>query len=246
MKKIYFLHIPKTGGTSINRFFRSKFSDNMYLDHFENNLGILDVFLKNHSFYLSGHVPYPRIKDKLDNITDLHKIVFLRDPYEQLISHISWVHNLMHDQLRLENHPPEVQILSKFLNQFDFSKSKDIQIMVRELSSYGIAAFDNRQIRYLADPSDDNLVDQSDLHKALRNIVNFNSIGVFEYFVKSFLEISNSLNIDSSYIPSENNFNNKVIKKDLINDEYKESLYPLVKYDIMLYNKAKNLTFNRK
>lgn len=237
MKKIYFLHIPKTGGTTINSFFRLHFSESQYLDHFENQKVILKSFLKNDSFYLSGHVPYPRIKKELDCIFNLQKIVFLRDPYDHLVSHISWVYNLWSNEIRLKKHPKEVQDLSCYLNKFNFSSEGDLELLVNEMSTYGIATFDNRQSRYLSDPPDSSKFNDDFLEISFKNSLEFEEIGIFEYFNESVRNICRSFQISHYPIPHKNKSKNKISDSTKIT---REIFYPFYKYDLLLYKSVVN------
>ena len=60
--KFLYLHIPKTGGTSINKFFNDKFKDN------------------KRDF---GH---PYLSDYGDNLNDYFKFTIVRNPWDRLIS----------------------------------------------------------------------------------------------------------------------------------------------------------------
>lgn len=61
--KFLFLHLPKTGGTSINKFFNDKFDNN------ERDFG------------------HPYLSDyKCDNFDDYFKFTIVRNPYDRLVS----------------------------------------------------------------------------------------------------------------------------------------------------------------
>ena len=236
MNKIFFLHIPKTGGSSINAVFANQFDDGCYQEHIENlNLDEIDKILNKDNFFMSGHVPYPRIKNLLEKIIDIKRIVILRDPFDHLISHISWIYNLYSDIARFEQHPVEVQDLSAFLNGIDFNSLDDLQHFVETLSPYGIASFDNRQTRYLSDPSDAKWVTEKDYLKGLNNIKDFDFVGFFENLPSDVLKLVQCILQKSIKVPHINKKNKKVFSITHQQDEIKELLFPLLKYDLSLY-----------
>ncbi len=241
MCKIYFLHIPKTGGSSINNIFKKQFNDHNYLEHIENNIEDVDILLKKPNFYLSGHIPYPRIQGKFYKIINLYKFVFIRNPYDHIISHISWIYNLSRDIKFLRKHPIEVQELSIYLNKFNFSCLKDFKIMINELPPYGIAAFDNRQTRYFSDPPDNKYVDDIYFKKAVSVIHKFEFIGFFENFTYCINNLSKKLNIDFHSLTVQNSNNKKLIDKDFLKSKYYDFLHNFIKYDLRLYDDSRNI-----
>jgi hypothetical protein len=68
--KFLFLHLPKTGGTSINKFFNDTFDNN------ERHFG--------HP-YLSEYI-YDKKTDKHSNLNDYFKFTIVRNPYDRLVS----------------------------------------------------------------------------------------------------------------------------------------------------------------
>ena len=68
--KFLFLHLPKTGGTSINKFFNDKFDNN------ERDFG--------HP-YLSEYI-YDKKTDRYTNLKNYFKFTIIRNPYDRLIS----------------------------------------------------------------------------------------------------------------------------------------------------------------
>jgi len=58
-KKVFFLHIPKTGGEFINNLLRKLVPDDQYLEHLQNYVHLEDKsFLEKR--FLSGHIPLKR------------------------------------------------------------------------------------------------------------------------------------------------------------------------------------------
>ena len=237
MPKVFFLHMPKTGGSSVNEVFANEFGNDCYLEHIENlEPEEIDKVLRKDNFFISGHVPYPRIKSKLDGVDNMLKFVFLREPFSHLNSHISWIRNLLNDHEKFQQHPSDVQNLSRFLNNINFDSHRDLSCFLNELPPYGIASFDNRQTRYLADPSDLETVSKGDLERALLNLNDFDFIGCFEKFsldLQNFVKSRIGLNINR--IPFQNKKNRKVLLDVHSVPDFKEILYPLVEHDLQLY-----------
>jgi len=91
--KIIFVHIPKTGGTSIERFFGMTNNENMYE---MKNISIDDV-----SFSLQHLTPYylktwPGLAKYYD---EYFKFVFVRNPYSRVVSEYFWRHRMKTDKI---------------------------------------------------------------------------------------------------------------------------------------------------
>ena len=84
--KVLFIHIPKTGGTSVERYLQNKFNVNL----FKENLYSIHETFNNHSYQ---HMTYNEIYNnrirfnvKFDNLSIIFAVV--RNPYERLISEL--------------------------------------------------------------------------------------------------------------------------------------------------------------
>ena len=91
-KSIYFMHIPKSGGTTIDYIFLKIFSilKNYHFKRFKynkkNKLLISDInFSKN--YYISGHLDY----DFCNNFNNIYKCSIVRDPIARVISHYKFM-----------------------------------------------------------------------------------------------------------------------------------------------------------
>ena len=240
MPKVFFLHMPKTGGSSVNEVFANEFGNDCYLEHIENlDPDEIDKALHKDNFFISGHIPYPRIKSKLDEVDSILKFVFVREPFSHLNSHISWIRNLLNDHERFQQHSSDVQNLSKFLNNIDFGSRRELTCFLKELPPYGIASFDNRQTRYLADPPDHAKVSKEDLNRALLNLEDFDFIGCFEKFSLDLQEfVKSRIGLNINQIPFRNKKNRKVLLDVHSVPDFKEILYPLVEHDLQLYEET--------
>ena len=76
--KIYFIHVPKTGGTSINLELQKKYKDNIYRPYYPS--------------YWNAHYPA-----KKNNFTDVKTITVIRNP-------IARVYSFYHDVLKNKKH----------------------------------------------------------------------------------------------------------------------------------------------
>ena len=102
--KLFFLHIPKSGGSSINRYFRDYFNNGNYLDHCENyNKSEIENFLKNKNnlFSLEGE---NRVKTGYFGSTSKTLIPFLNfyDP-EEMIKKNLHIEDLMYEYFKDKN-----------------------------------------------------------------------------------------------------------------------------------------------
>lgn len=77
-KKALFIHIPKTAGTSIEKFFNMQ-NKNCFFQrkHIHKINGIR---------FCSQHLRYVDMKERLDNIDDYFSFSFVRNPYDRMVS----------------------------------------------------------------------------------------------------------------------------------------------------------------
>lgn len=91
--KIFVLHIPKTGGTAIAKYFSSYFKGNVYGAshdiHVQSDFAkYKSNIIKTYSF-IQGHIPLSSILDFIDEFDFV--IAVYRDPFNRMISHYNYI-----------------------------------------------------------------------------------------------------------------------------------------------------------
>lgn len=97
-KKLLFIHIPKTGGTSIEHFFEINKNENFCFYRWDRDQ--YEFTAKYKPFTKSGkinyepqHYPVEVLKDLLNDYDSFFKFTFVRNPYTKLISEYYWSGN---------------------------------------------------------------------------------------------------------------------------------------------------------
>ncbi|MBA3705725.1 MAG: sulfotransferase family 2 domain-containing protein, partial [Bacteroidetes bacterium] len=102
--EIIFIHIPKTGGTSIESFFEMTQPDNFCFYRWDKDqIGFLEEHkgLSNSEKmnYEPQHYPLEVLKDLVKGYNNYFKFSFTRNPYTKLLSEYYWVNNKQFNSL---------------------------------------------------------------------------------------------------------------------------------------------------
>lgn len=234
-KKLFFLHIPKNAGSFINRVATSVCSrvqlhiESARADGFEG----VDTC---NSDFISGHIRLEEARLYLD-LCDFAKVVVLRNPVDQLISHLNWVRRLSFetDGPLFASRPREVQELAVFLGSIDFSRKCDVERLVRDLSPHGHHLFNNCQTRYLSLASDRIRYGADDATAAIDGLGSFDLVGVVErldLFVPRLQELMGwtTIQIRERVNATERNFRIEDRK------HFEDVVTPLVESDRIVYD----------
>lgn len=97
--KLLFVHIPKTGGTSIEYYFEMDQPDNFCFYRWDRDQ--VD-FIEKHKHltnsdkitYEPQHYPQNVLRDLIDNYQEYFKFTFVRNPYTKMLSEYYWLLNL--------------------------------------------------------------------------------------------------------------------------------------------------------
>jgi len=79
-EKIIFIHVPKTGGTTLEHLFNMQHEDKLFYPK--------DIYTYDECLFSPQHLPYRIIKEKnmIEDIGDYKKIIIFRNPYKRALS----------------------------------------------------------------------------------------------------------------------------------------------------------------
>ncbi len=239
MKLLYF-HVPKTAGSSINKYFSANLPNHHF--HIESVSKLDKDFCESYQF-ISGHVSYNRM-DNILNLDEWITFATFREPLSYVISHLKWVRKLADasEKERFDAHPEIFQTIAMKMTNFDFSKSSEIVKFIDWLREINFYYFHNTQTHYMNQTKDQGFLSDNQVDKALQNMKKINFIGIQENlneFMESIsYEFDWKINTEDE-IKVNTNENNYGF--DISNPETQKALLPLYDKDLLIYNKAKQL-----
>ncbi|SDP49378.1 hypothetical protein [Desulforhopalus singaporensis] len=232
---IFFMHIPKTAGTTFNTFVENHFKSP--------SIRHIEVFNESEYssygedfLYIAGHVRYSRFhryfpKDKFLWYS------LLREPYAHLHSHLNWLRSVAVDQESdfYRAHNDEFRNISCHLSGKEQLNHVDLQHLIDTLPVSAMANIDNQQTRYFL-PHDKARIEESDAHEALDVLRQFNHVGLTEDligFQQKFLAANHA---PLKPMPKRLNKAKLNILYNYTDPEAREIAKPLVSADLHLYN----------
>lgn len=126
-----FIHIPKTAGSSVNRTLRRSVGPGK--DHVESMIRNQDFAgLTNNYRWISGHVTRAAFGKLLHGV-DAKYFTFLREPTEQIVSHLRWQFAIFHKGKEFFSaHPVKNQQIALEAMAIDFSNAEQVIEFMRK------------------------------------------------------------------------------------------------------------------
>lgn len=237
-RPIFFMHIPKTAGSSFNAFARHCFAENEYVTHIERLAPQLRRQVLPRARYLAGHLPWREVVDLIEPAHyDLYAL--LREPIAHLHSHLNYVRRV-HSDAEHEQHFPyrhndTIKAMAARLAAVDYSDEHQLQRFVAELSGYQCDFFDNVQTRYFLDHRPERVTD-ADCRQAVKTIERFRAIGLTEHYDHFRARFCRDLGLPVQQQILRSNRSQRYHLFDRDNPRIRTIIDPLIRFDRQLYD----------
>ncbi len=243
-KSIYFVHLPKTSGTSLNEFISSHYQAGECEIHFENSLRWGDAaILKSlvSKKFLSGHVRYPVFRNRMPSMPHV-KFSMLREPVGQIASHLVWVRDLCEPIRRAEfdRHPEYIQRIAIRLADIDFRRPAEIGDFFATMSKHERDLFDNCQTRYFLPNLPSERIVARYLAQALRNLDQLDVVGVTDRYQQTVVVLCQHMGWAVPGRPVKLNVTRSRHSLDWTNPKIVDVLSEVTRFDQVLYEHARD------
>lgn len=238
-RKLFFIHIPKAAGSSVNELISSAI-EGPYYTHIEGLRNQWDE-IKNSKF-LSGHIRYKEYERNFSKY-DYVVFAFFREPLSHLKSHMNWVRRLAEPELthNREAHASIVHKIADDLADFKFSDLESLQCYVEDLRPIAYGLFDNCQVRFLSGVEPNERVNQKHLDEAIKNLNHLHFVGISENSKESQAQLMSLFELNTTLEEAISNVNSFDFGLNVEDEKVAQILNPLVQYDEKLYEEAKKI-----
>ncbi|MCZ4060750.1 sulfotransferase family 2 domain-containing protein [Pantoea sp. LMR881] len=239
-KPIFFLHIPKTAGSSFNKYVSEKM---VCVEHIESKPAIYTEVDKNIADFdfVSAHIDYKNPLSIIRN-SSWFRFTFLRDPIAQTVSHLKWVRSFGTDERAHERHiyTEEENALFARLQSVTLNDVDTLNVLFESCAQFR-KYFDNCQVRYLSN-ADNDRIDEQDFIRAISNTKSLDYIAFCETAAEDSLAILNAAGWQTNpdAFPVTNLSPSKEMP-DFSNTEILAFYQKLTRYDQRLYDMFKQL-----
>jgi hypothetical protein len=243
---LFFMHIPKTSGSSINSILKVIYGEDNFVEHIEAlnrraNKKHLDITKQVDC--VSGHVYLGRWL-RFAGAEQYALATILRDPWKRLVSHINWMDRFNQgvDREALLRLDPPAQRAIRILAVTDFEDRRSIVRMRNRISKQPRwSLFDNLQTRMFSKNSIHEVLTQQSVERAIDAMGQFVAIGIcddqaaFSARISDFAKVKTALeNVHANAAPTS-------ARLSTSNDVARAALEQWMQFDAVLYERTLNL-----
>lgn len=245
--RLFFLHIPKTAGTSFVDTVKPWFEPGQSANYIEGMDATAQATLGDKRF-ISGHLFYDQVR-RLPYIDHCRLISIFRDPYARLASHLRYMdrYNQPEYAVGFNALREDLQQVVLAIARVDFGRPEDLERLFAALGPWARAAFENCQTRFLvcdqtspdASPFED--LPDGALDLALERLEALDMVGVSEQLDAMIQRLAASLDIAPPPRVARSNTASSDRCIDITDPAIRVVMAPLVGQDERVYARAKAL-----
>lgn len=243
---LFFLHIPKTAGTSFVDTLKPWFPEYSRANYIE-GLSPNDRMELSGKQFISGHIFFDEIR-RLPYISEYSLVSVFRDPYARLASHIRYMdrYNQTEYEAAFNHLGDDLKAIVRTIGQLDFQRPDDLERLFAKLPAWGRAAYENCQTRFLvcdlestvASPYED--LPDGALDLALERLESLDLIGISEALDTTVGRLAALLGRPTALAPRSNTASS-ARALDHTDPRIREVMRPLLGLDEAVYARAKTL-----
>lgn len=174
-KKLFFIHIPKTGGQTVNGFMEQALTPAQCATFIEEQSYQSKAFF-NARRYFAGHIRLSRVLPFIKR-KDFYVFTFVRDPVGQVFSHLAWAKSKSKKGADLSGWDDDYRRLFREIGALDIALPAALRAFTEAEHDYRML-FDNQQTRFLMEDSKPGPLTNADFKQALGNLRKLDFVGV--------------------------------------------------------------------
>lgn len=180
MVPVFFIHIPKTAGTSVNDLLASLYAPAETAQHIELHREWHKSDFWTRFPFVSGHVAYEVVRQFVP--AHFKFVTFLRDPLQHLMSVIRYQYAITapEGENLFGYVSPELRSISERMHEVDFTNPSEFERWLTNVlaeGQHGLELFDNMQTRFLSTADRNSRVRERQTFKMQSRILNRSPLG---------------------------------------------------------------------
>jgi hypothetical protein len=246
---LFFMHIPKTSGSSINSILKVIYGEDNFVEHIEalnRRANRKRLNITKQVDCVTGHV-YLGSWLRFAGADQYALATILRDPWKRLVSHINWMDRFNQgvDRKALRRLDPLARRAIRILAGTDFEDRRSIIRMRNRISRQDRwSHFDNLQTRMFSNNSIHDVLTQQSLKRAFDVMGQFVAIGICDNQAAFSARISDFAKANVAVQRVHANAAPTSPRLSTTNDIAQVALEPWIQFDTELYEKTLTLAHN--